>query len=813
MSRIFVSASGFPANANIQPRHPAEYATWIWHPEWLQGKTIFLRFVLKFDLAATDPLTLHVSADQRYQLQLDGNEIGYGPDRCDIENWTVTSYTIPLDAGHHRLEALVWWLADDTLTGLRADPAVGGSSILQVKPPIAQATWRGGFLLAGDAKHAKLLNTGHAPWLVENCTPAIRPVPKPFKVYHDIGPEFHIDGTAWTSPSAAIPAKPVAGAILGNPHGVQRPGWRLTPATLAEQTRMPVLSGRLRALAEVWSDGPFATGQPGASEAAGAWSLLLSGLGEVTVPAHSERTVLWDFEDYVCGYAELTTWGGPGALVRIDWAEALHQAENAAAVNAQTSKGHRDEIADKVFCGFGDEFRPADGRVRFPALWWRAGRFLRICVRTADQPLRLTALTVRSTGYPLGAASRFVCDEPKFNTVLAIAERTIRASAHEIWTDSPYYEQAAYIGDNRLDALCNYALFADDRLSRRAIELFDQSRRSTGLAAERYPDAWHQVSPTYSLLWVLMVHDFAWWRDDAEFVRVRLRGIRSMLDEILALRESSGLLGQVPGWPFVDWVPEWDYGCAPGVRTGDSSILNLHLLLALRAAAALEASFGEPELAVLAQRRASHLAESILSRFWCGRRGLLADTSERKYFSEHAQALGLLAGLTPPGGQSPWIDAWLAGADLAKATLYFSFYVLEALFQAGRGAELHKRLGVWQSVPQNGLHTMPEAPEPTRSDCHGWSAHIRWHAVASVAGVRPMAPGFARVLIAPQLGELTAITGEARHPRGTLGFDLRRRGDRLSGTIHLPPDVQGELLWQERRHPLRPGVTNFDSHA
>jgi alpha-L-rhamnosidase len=805
MKRTFLPATGFPADTNILPQHPADAAAWIWHPACGLGETAFLRFMLEFDLEAPATLPLHVSADQRFQLRLDDEEVGYGPDRCDVENWSVTSYEAVLASGRHRLEALVWWLADETLANRPAHAGAGTTPSLPMKPPIAQASWRGGFLLATNPAHASRLNTGTARWQVENHTDAIRAVPKRSYTYHDIGPEFHTDGTGWSTPAHAEDAEVIAGPIAGNVFGVQRPGWRLTPATLAEQSRFAVHSGRLRVIELSWTDGPFSAAAGDVGEIR-AWSSLLTGGELVTVPPRSERTVLWDFEDYVCGYAELATAGGAGARVRIDWAESLHEAKSVSDVRSETGKGRRDDIAGKVFYGFGDEYFISEGSVRYPALWWRSGRFLRVCVRTADEPLRIATLAVRSTGYPLGDAAPFSSDDAGLDEVMVLAERTLRACAHELWVDCPFYEQMAYVGDTRLAALCNYAMFADDRLSRRMIELFDQSRRDTGLVAERHPTGWRQVSTTYSLLWVLMVRDFAWWRDDEGFVRQRLRAVRSMLEEVWACTDADGLLAAVPGWPFVDWVPEWSHGCGPGVREGDSCLVNLHLLLALRAAVDLEAIVGEPELASLARRRAAQVSTGILARYWSADRNLLSDTRSPAPFSEHAQALGLLAGIEPPGGRERWTDAWIASTDLSVATIYFSFYTIEALQQTARTDAWHRRLALWRQVHARGLLTLPEAPEPTRSDCHGWSAHVRWHAVASLAGVRPLAPRFASVGVAPQFGAVHHVRAEVNHPRGWVRVELRREDDRLTGAIDLPSDTPGELRWQGRQYSLHPGA-------
>jgi alpha-L-rhamnosidase len=795
--RQFVPASGFAADRNILPGHPADAAAWVWHPARGLGETAFLRFTLDFDLPADTRTVVHVTADQRFQLQLDGEEIGYGPDRGTVEKWPVASYEVSLPRGPHRLEALVWWLPDETLAGRPA-----GSAAAPVHPPVAQATWRGGFLLAGEGEFAARLNTGTAPWRVADYTDAIRPVQKVFGVYHDIGPEFHVDGTGWTQLKPSEPVTVVVGPIAGNPNGVQRPGWRLHPATLPEQARYPVHRGRVRALAAAWEETAFTAAEPSRTETAG-WTALIQGEGEIVIPPHGACTMLWDFQDYICGYARLTTAGGAGARVRIDWAEALQSGERGA-------KGRRDEIAGKNFVGFGDEFLPTAGTVDFPALWWRAGRYLRVQVRAGGEALVIKRLAVVATGYPLGEAANLAADQPALNHLMARCERTTRACAHEVWTDCPYYEQEAYVGDSRLAALINYAGFEDDRLSRRMIELFDDSRSGNGLVAERTPAAWPQVSVTYSLLWVLMVRDFAWWRDDVGFVRARLRGVRAMLDEVLALRQPDGLLRTVPGWPFVDWVPGWSEGCGPGVREGDSSIVNLHLLLALRAQEQLEKYCGEPELAALAGRRAAHLGEAILTRYWSVPRGLLADTGAFSSFSEHAQALGFLAGLVPLRGIQQWATAWGSATGLAPATVYFSFYVIEALRQAGRGDELFRRFADMAGQATDGLLTMPEAPEPTRSDCHGWSAHWRWHAAATLAGVRPAAPGFARVEVAPQFGELKTITAEVRHPHGLVKVTLQREGRHLGGSVELPEGVSGELRWHNDLHPLTPGKNAVD---
>src|SRR6186713_2463865 len=170
-SRLLPPWPGPHADANVQPRHPADTAAWTWHPRCRAGETAFLRFTLEFELPAAIAVPVHVSADQRYQLRLDGVEIGRGPDRGYVAQWPAASHRVELAAGRHRLEALVWWIADGTLAGLRADPALAvAMASAAVRPPVAQSTWRGGFLFAGEDGLAAHVDTGRAPWRGEDLT-------------------------------------------------------------------------------------------------------------------------------------------------------------------------------------------------------------------------------------------------------------------------------------------------------------------------------------------------------------------------------------------------------------------------------------------------------------------------------------------------------------------------------------------------------------------------------------------------------------------------------------------------------------------
>ena len=82
-----------------------------------------------------------------------------------------------------------------------------------------------------------------------------------------------------------------------------------------------------------------------------------------------------------------------------------------------------------------------------------------------------------------------------------------------------------------------------------------------------------------------------------------------------------------------------------------------------------------------------------------------------------------------------------------------------------------------------------------RSDCHAWGAHPIYHALAGLAGIRPAAPGYSKVEVAPSPGGLSFVRARAPHPKGCVAVDLRFGGADASGTVTLPDGVEGVFRW------------------
>jgi hypothetical protein len=149
------------------------------------------------------------------------------------------------------------------------------------------------------------------------------------------------------------------------------------------------------------------------------------------------------------------------------------------------------------------------------------------------------------------------------------------------------------------------------------------------------------------------------------------------------------------------------------------------------------------------------------------------------------------------------LERLLTAPDLSRATVYFSFYLLETLARFGRGDLIVSKLEFWKQMVRQGFCTPVESPEPSRSDCHAWGSHPLFHFHASLAGIRPDAPGFARVRIAPQPGALGHVASTIPHPAGTVSLALDRQATGWRAAIDLPAGVPGVFAWGGREYPVK----------
>ena len=311
-------------------------------------------------------------------------------------------------------------------------------------------------------------------------------------------------------------------------------------------------------------------------------------------------------------------------------------------------------------------------------------------------------------------------------------------------------------------------------------------------------------------MWIGMLHDYYMYRPDSAFVSQHLPGMRQVLSFFMQHTGKDGTLKGLPYWNFMDWVErqrQWKMGVPPKGKDGCSAILDLLLLRAYQWATDLEAHLGNQGMADGYRQRADMLANTIQRKYWDTDKQCYADVSNKKYFSQHAQALAILCGLVKGKQAEQLAECMLRDSTMAEASIYFKYYVNRALVKAGLGDAYLDGLGIWNDYMKLGMTTWGEDSKlmNTRSDCHAWSASPNIELLRTVLGIDTDAPGFAKVRIEPHLGRLTQASGSVPHPLGMIRVAYQKKGKEWSIRITLPKGLHGKFIWKGRETELTPG--------
>lgn len=729
--------------------------------------------------AVPDSLPVQVSADNRYKLFVNGRLVSLGPARGDITHWKYATVDLApfLKPGINCVSAQVFTEGEDK--------------------PEAQPSLHMAFILRAAADRDHAWNTDTA-WRCRMDS-GYAPVKVRLPFYYVAGPgEYqdmgrHVKGwaipqigeTGWIKPRIIAPGVPKNILHSFAPADV----WQLVPSTLppVELTKQRLTIVRRSegvAVAAGWPKDP----------------------APIAIPAHTTATLLLDQGFLTNAYPHLLFSGGPGSTISLTYAEALY--------SKLPVKGDRSVIDGKFIVGRKDSLLSDGGQEQeFTTLSWRTFRYLQLRVVTGEAPLVLKDIFGVFTGYPFHDNARLETDDPQIPRMLDIGWRTARLCAVETYMDCPYYEQLQYIGDTRIQALVTLYNSGDDRLVKNAIQQLDESRLPEGVTLSRYPSRTPQLIPTFSLWWIGMLHDYWMYGGDTAFVLDKLSGERQVLDYFHRFQREDGSLRGVPYWAFTDWVdsPGWESGMAPAGADGSSSVLDLQLLWAYELAADMEARDGMREYATVYRQRVTQLKKTIREKYWANSRGLFADRPEKDLFSQHANALAILTGLVAGGEARDVAHRLLTDSGLAPASIYFKYYLHQALIKAGYGNDYLSWLGKWREDIAMGLTTWAEMSDvaASRSDCHAWGASPNIEFFRTVLGIDSDAPGFGEIRVEPHPGYLHRLSGQMPHPRGTITASYRFEGGIWKFDIGLPPGTKGHLIWHSARYVLKAGMNTF----
>ncbi len=750
-----------------------------WTAEWIAppnitGNEYGVYYFRKNVVLAAKPATfvVYVSADNRYKLYVNDVLVSLGPARGDTYYWNYETVDLApyLVAGKNTVAALVWNEAEYR--------------------PEAQISVRTGFIVQGSSQAEDVLNTNNT-W---KCFRDVGHQPIPGYFFSaskgemvDMRQAVKGPWTAGNFDDANWPmaVKVLEGKLKGMAWGID---WALVPSLLPprEMTYQRIL--KLRSAQGISVPATFPEKKT-----------------PLTIPANTSVSLLLDQTFETNAYVTVNFSGGTDAGISLGYAETLYDKGSNG-----TRKSNRNEVEGKDFIGRKDSIISNGSKDQtFTTLNFRTYRYIKVFVKTKHDPLIIDDLYGTFTGYPFKQAAVFKTDNAEIKQIIEIGWRTARLNAWETYMDCPYYEQLQYIGDTRIQAMISYYNTDDDRLARNALTQIDHSRIAEGITRSCYPTKGTQIISPFSLWYIGMLHDYWMYRNDSDFVKDKLVGARGVLDFFSKYQQADGSLKDTPYWTFVDWAGNM-WGRIEGTD-GSAAIYDLQLLLAYQWARDMEQTMGLKDLAAIYDQKARQLKATIQRKYWDPTRKLYADTKDKDAFSQHVNTLAILAGIVSSQDLPAVANGLLNDKSLNQCTIYFKYYLHQALAKAGRGDDYMSWLGIWRENIAMGLTTWAEDSSlPTvRSECHAWGASPNIEFFRTVLGIDSDAPGFARVKIEPHPGALTNVAGEVPHPNGKISVEYVMAGGKSKINIHLPAKTTGTLHWKAKTYVLKPGTNAF----
>lgn len=786
LSAVFFSCCASSQNINKNILEKVWNANWIDVPNTEPHGYGVYHFRKTFTLnEKPQQFIIHVSADNRYKLYVNDSLVSFGPAKGDLYHWNFETVDIAsqLHAGKNIIAAVVWNFGEEK--------------------PAWQISYRTAFILQGDTKTEEVINTDDS-W---KCTPdkAYSPLQAELVYsYYAIGATEKVDmnvyPTKWMSLDFNDNDWMNAHEIFnGIPKNVNHwsTGWMLIPRSIPMMELTPQRLQSIRRT-NIKADENF-----------------LQGNHAIKIPAYTTAHILFDQSFETTAFPVLNFSNGKNADISLTYAEALYKNEpDSIDWRAQNQKGNRNEIEGKHIVGVKDEIiSNGDAHQNFTALSFQTYRYVQLDVTTQDDDLIIDDFYGMYTGYPFKMNAQFSSSDTSLNKILEVGWRTARLDAQETYTDCPYYEQLQYAGDTRIQAMVSLYNSGDDRLMRNAIEQIANSTLAEGITESRYPHNIHQEIPTFSLIWISMLHDYYMYRSDTNFVKDQLRISRQVLAFFHKFQQADGSIKNAPYWNFTDWVdaPGWDGGVAPIDKDGNSALMDLQLLMAYESGYDLEKNLGMSCYLKAYEQQINQLKKIILEKYWDADKRLFSDTKEKKYYSQHANALAILTNVVNENDAHALGEKLLNDSSLAKASVYFRYYLYQALTKAGYGNDYLNWLGIWQQNLAEGLTTWAEIDDinRARSDCHAWGSSPNIELYRIVLGINTDAPGFSKVKIEPHLGTLTNASGTIPHPNGNIKASYIFQNNKWNINLTLPEKITGTFIWKGKKYVLKSGENKF----
>jgi hypothetical protein len=379
-------------------------------------------------------------------------------------------------------------------------------------------------------------------------------------------------------------------------------------------------------------------------------------------------------------------------------------------------------------------------------------------------------------------ASSFESSDATLNAIWELCKYSIRATTFcGVYVDGDR-ERIPYEADAYINQLSHYGVDREYALARYSHEYL--------LENPTWPTEWKQHS-------VLMAFADYWYTGNRESLERCYETLKS--DKVLvAAARTDGLLDTAKGYQdIVDW-PEAE-------RDGHemrpvNTVVNAFHYATLTKMAYLADVLGHAEDKLLFEENARQFKQTFNQILWNSTTGRYVDGEGSAHSSLHANLFPLAFGLVPPARRGSVVE-FIKSRGM-QCSVYAAQYLLAGLYRAGEdqyALELltSKNTRSWFNMIRSGstitLEAWDQQFKPNLDWNHAWGAAPANLIPRYLVGVRPLEPGFKKIIVQPRPGNLESFAAKVPTPRGAVHVRYSRSGQKINLDLDVPGNSTGRI--------------------
>lgn len=461
--------------------------------------------------------------------------------------------------------------------------------------------------------------------------------------------------------------------------------------------------------------------------------------------------IILDFAKVVTARTQLAITAPAGCCIEIGYAERLID-------------GHFNIALE---CEFANRYITKEGKQVFESFWWYSFRYMKIRFRKCFEPVTIHSLQANTTTYPFEEKGGFSSTDETLNGVFEISRRTVRLCSNECLMDTPWREQAQWLGDVALVTVpAIHACFGDTALIGKFLRQAAENRHQTGMLSNisnSLNHNWQGSIPDYSLWWIKGLLDQYQYTGEERWIHNYYPQASGIILAHMNYLNENGLIENMPYWVFIDW--------ADIDRRGECTAYNAIFFGALEAILPMAELKKDLFMIELVKQTMQRIKDSFQKLLFNTEKGCFADARVdgelSEMISEHANFAAIRYGLCDNDCANDIIDAFFVNKTINGATEaqpFFMAVVLAALDRMQRSDVAIKLIrdrwgkrmldkgatSVYEEWYNNGSWRNGEFDGFLRSHSHAWSACPANFLIRNLIGLEIIEPGCTKIRLAPK---------------------------------------------------------------